>query len=84
MSRNRLRAPDIVEMTQPRVEDDFVRSLHHLVFSAQELVREAELEVVAGLDQVDFFLRKLDAESFDVALQVSYFSSSYDWEGVGC
>lgn len=62
MSWNRARASNVIEMTHSLAENNLIRSLHHLVLTTQEFVREPKLKVVASFDLIDIFLRQVYTE----------------------
>lgn len=70
MRRDWLRSFDKIRVNTASSELDILGSLWSLVRAAQEVMREAELEVVASLDLIDLFRRQLDGQRLDVRFEM--------------
>ena len=71
-----LPALNIVEIAQPTEVADVFRSSRGFACHVDDVVREAWIEVIAFLNFRDILRTELQAKSFDIGLEMSYFAAA--------
>lgn len=70
-------------MTHSAQERNVLRSLRRISKRTQEVVREAQVKVIPGLDLRHIFRRELQAEGFHVGFKMLDLAAADDGEEVG-
>lgn len=84
MRSNWLLLLHIIKMPAPLCKHDIPGPPGRLVRPGEEIVRKADLEIVARFYLGDVGFGELEAEGGDVGAEVRGFAPADDWEGVGC
>lgn len=71
-----------VKMPHTLCEHNILRSHWRLIGTSQEMMREANLEVISRLNLIDVILRQAEAQSFDITFQMGCLATTYYWEDI--
>ena len=75
---------NIVEMTQRSEQGGVLQPMRHFTaHHVDKVVREAGIEIIAFLNVRNILRTKLQAECFDIGLEMSYYAATDKWVYVG-